>query len=206
MNKEELVQLLREKQFPPKVLDAFSSVARENFAPYQFRAKAYDDTALPIGHGQTISQPRTIALMLSELDIQQGHKVLEIGSGSGYVLALMSELVGKKGRVFGMEVVKELFLKSRDRLTDYRNVRVHHQNGSFGLKEEAPFHRILVSAACRNIPENLMAQLKIGGIIVAPIGSRFEQEMVVIRRKSEAEFEVLKKVPGFIFVPFVGEE
>ena len=85
MNKEELVQLLREKHFPPRVLDAFSNVPRENFAPYQFRAKAYEDTALPIGHGQMISQPRTIALMLSELDIHQGHKVLEIGSGSGYV-------------------------------------------------------------------------------------------------------------------------
>ena len=206
MNREELIQLLREKQFPPKVLDAFSNVPRENFVPYQFRAKAYADTALPIGHGQMISQPRTIALMLSELDIHQSQKVLEIGSGSGYVLALMSELVGKKGKVFGMELVKELLIKSREKLADYKNVRVFHKSGSQGLEEEAPFHRIIVSAACRNIPEKLMAQLKVGGILVAPVGSRFEQEMVVIKRMSEAEFEVLKKIPGFLFVPFVDEQ
>lgn len=206
MNKEELIQLLREKQFPPKILDVFAEVPREDFVPYQFRGKAYEDTALPIGHGQTISQPRTIALMLSEMDIQQGHKVLEIGSGSGYVLALISHLVGKKGKVFGMEVVKELFLKSREKLEGYRNVNIHHKNGAFGLEEEAPFHRILISAACRNIPEKLMAQLKVNGILVAPVGSRFEQEMVVIKRKSEAEFEIIKKIPGFIFVPFVDEE
>jgi protein-L-isoaspartate(D-aspartate) O-methyltransferase len=206
MKKDELIQLLREKHFSPKILEAFSEVPREDFTPYQFRGKSYEDTALPIGHGQTISQPYTIALMLSNLDIKPGQKVLEVGSGSGYVLALISYLVGKKGRVFGVEVIKELFLKSREKLNDYRNVRVYHKNGSHGLDEEMLFDRIIISAACRNIPEKLMAQLKVSGILVAPVGSRFEQELVIIKRKSESEFEIIKKIPGFIFVPFVDEE
>ncbi len=206
MNKEELLQLLREKMIPPKVIEAFSNVPRENFSPYQLRSRSYADTALPIGHGQMISQPYTIALMLSELNVRQGQKVLEIGSGSGYVLALLSHLVGKRGKVFGMEVIKELFLKSREKLAGYRNVRTYHKNGALGLDEEAPFDRVIISAACRNIPEKLMAQLKVGGIIVAPVGSRFEQEIIVIKRTSETEFEMIKKLPGFIFVPFVDEE
>ena len=117
----------------------------------------------------------------------------------------MSELAGKKGKIFGVEVIKELFAKSKEKLADYRNVSLFHRNGSKGLEDEAPFHRILISAACRNIPEKLMAQLKVGGILVAPVGSRFEQELVVIKRMSEAEFEIIKKLPGFIFVPFVDE-
>ena len=104
MNKEELLQNLTAKGFSKRVLDAFSKVPREKFVPYQFRGKAYEDTSLPIGHGQTISQPYTIALMLSELGAKSGEKVLEIGSGCGYVLALMSEIVGKKGKVFGFDI------------------------------------------------------------------------------------------------------
>jgi protein-L-isoaspartate(D-aspartate) O-methyltransferase len=206
MKRDELIQLLMEKQIPPHILKAFEEVRREDFAPYQLRAKAYEDTALPIGHGQTISQPRTIAMMLSQLDVKPGQKVLEVGSGSGYVLALLSELVEKKGKVFGLEVVKELFAKSKDNLIDYKNVHVLHRNGSSGLEDESPFDRIIISAACRNIPEKLMAQLKIKGILVAPLGSRFEQDLIVIQRISKNEFEMKKKIPGFLFVPFVEEE
>ena len=166
---------------------------------------AYDDIPLPIGKGQTISQPYTIAVMLSLLELKKGQKVLEIGSGSGYVLALISQIIGEKGRVFGMEVIPELVKKSRKALTGYRNVRVYNKNGVQGLKEKAPFDRIIISAAVNEIPQELLHQLKPkGGILVAPKGSRFEQELVVIERKDNV-FEIKKRVPGFLFVPFVGE-
>ena len=206
MNKEELIQNLREKGFPQKILDAFSKVPREKFIPYQLRGKAYDDTALPIGQGQTISQPYTIAVMLSELGLKTGDKVLEIGSGYGYVLALISELVGKGGRVIGMEIISELAEKSKENLEDYKNVKVFHKSGSAGFPEKAPFDGILISAACRDIPEKLMGQLKNGGILVAPKGSRFEQDIIAIKRRAKNEFEIIKRIPGFVFVPFVDEE
>ena len=205
MDKLELIKSLEEQRFPQHVIEAFSNVKRQDFAPYNLRSMAYEDSPLPIGHGQTISQPYTIALMLSLLDLKQGQKVLEIGSGSGYVLALISEIVGKKGRVFGVELINELAKKSKDNLHDYKNTRVLHRNGSTGLPEEAPFDRILISAALHDIPEVIMGQLKNTGILVAPKGSRFEQEIIAIQRKSKAEFEMIKRLPGFLFVPFVGE-
>ena len=204
MEKEDLLESLAEKNFPSEILNAFSNVKREDFTPKNVKTMAYDDTALPIGHGQTISQPYTIALMLSLLHLKKGQKVLEIGSGSGYVLALLSELVGEKGRVFGVEVVKELAEKSKENLVEYgKNIKVHNKNGIDGFKEEANFNGIVVSAALRDIPEKLLEQLKVGGVLVAPKGSRFEQEIIAIQRKSKTEFEVKKKIPGFIFVPFV---
>src|SRR5690554_2474940 len=102
MRKDELIKILKEKEIPDKILDAISRVPREAFVEEEVRDKAYEDTALPIGHGQTISQPSTIALMLPNLNLKNGQKVLEIGSGCGYVLALISEIVGAKGKVFGI--------------------------------------------------------------------------------------------------------
>jgi len=206
MDKLQLLQSLKQKNFPEEILEAFSEVKRENFISKDLTEKAYEDTALPIGHGQTISQPYTIALMLSELNLKNGQKVLEVGSGCGYVLALMSELVGKKGKIFGIEIVPELAKMSEKKLISYKNIKVFNRNGFEGFPEKAPFDRILLSAGCRVVPEPLMGQLKVGGILVAPKGSRFEQEIIVIRRKSKNEFELLKKIPGFVFVPFVGEE
>ena len=205
MDKEELLQSLAKKRFPRKILDAFAKVQREDFIPYQLRGRAYEDDPLPIGQGQTISQPYTIAVMLSELNLKSGSKVLEIGSGCGYVLALISEIVGKRGKVFGIEIIPKLVQKSKENLENYKNVQVLHRNGAGGLPEKAPFDGILISAAIHEIPEKLMAQLKIGGVLVAPKGSRFEQEIIVIKRRSELEFEMIKKLPGFVFVPFVDE-
>lgn len=202
MNKSELLSRLKAMGFSKKILDAFSKVKRENFVPEKLGKEVYEDTALPIGYGQTISQPYTIAIMLSELELKKSQKVLEIGSGSGYVLALMSEIVGNKGKVFGIERIKELALKSKEVLSDYKNVKVYKKNGSEGLSEKAPFDRILVSAACREIPEKLLNQLKNRGILLTPKGPRFEQALVVIQRQGE-EFKTLRKIPGFIFVPFV---
>ena len=205
MEKQDLLNSLREKGFSEKILDAFSKVKREDFIPKNIKAMAYEDTALPIGHGQTISQPYTISVMLSLLDLKRGQKVLEIGSGCGYVLALLSEIVGEQGKVYGLEIVKELAEKSKKNLGKYDNIKVYNRNGSKGLPEKAPFDSIIISAAMRNIPEEIMSQLKNRGILVAPKGSRFEQEIIAIQRKSSSEFEMIKRLPGFVFVPFIGE-
>src|SRR3990167_7800366 len=162
MDKVDLLQSLKEKKFSKNILDAFSKIPRENFVPKVVKNNAYEDTALPIGMGQTISQPYTIAVMLSELQLKKGQKVLEIGSGCGYVLALISEIIGKGGKVFGMEIVGELATKSKENLEDYKNIKVFHKSGFQGFPDKAPFDRILLSAACRDIPEALFSQLKVG--------------------------------------------
>ena len=201
-----MLQSLRERGIPEAILLAFSEIEREDFIPADMERMAYEDIPLPIGKNQTTSQPYTIALMLSLLDVKQGQKVLEIGSGSGYVLALLSKLAGPEGKVFGVELVKETVKKSRKTLQGTKNIKVYNKNGAGGLPEFAPFDRILISAALRDIPEGIIAQLADHGILVAPKGSRFEQEILVIERKSGSEFEIKKRLPGFVFVPFIGED
>ncbi len=207
MEKQQLFQKLKAMGFSKKIINAFSNVRREDFVPEEFKGQAYEDTALPIGNGQTISQPYTIAVMLSELDLKPGQKILEVGSGSGYVLALISEIIGKKGRIFGLEVVKDLAKKSKESLElgGCKNVEVHARNGFNGFPEKAPFDRILMSAAVRDIPKPLLKQLKDKGILVAPKGPRFQQDIVVIQKQGE-KFITKSEIPGFIFVPFVEGE
>ncbi|MBU2562158.1 MAG: protein-L-isoaspartate O-methyltransferase [Nanoarchaeota archaeon] len=202
MNKTQLLESLRKKGFSKKIISAFEKVKRENFIPRQLNSRAYEDTALPIGHGQTISQPYTIAVMLSLLNLEKGQKVLEIGSGSGYVLALLSEILGKNGEVFGIELIKELAEKSINSLEQYKNIRVYIKNGASGLKEQAPFDRILISAGGESVPEKVLWQLKDKGILVAPVGPRYEQSLIVIQRNKE-KFITKKQIPGFVFVRFV---
>lgn len=203
--KHQLLRSLADKGIQPRVLEAFAAVDRADFISPELEKMAYDDVPLPIGKGQTISQPYTVAVMLSLLSLRSGQKVLEAGSGSGYVLALLSHIVEEKGRVYGVEVLSDLVKKSRKSLTGLKNIRVYNKNGAQGLKDKAPFDRIIISAAVNEIPQALLHQLKPkGGILVAPKGSRFEQELVVIERKDNV-FEIKKKVPGFLFVPFVGE-
>ena len=206
MNKQELLKRLKAFGFSKKILDAFSKVKRENFVPGELEKEIYEDTPLPIGKGQTISQPYTIAVMLSEIGLKKGQKILEIGSGSGYVLALISEIIGEKGKIFGIEIISELVAKSKEALAlgNYKNVEVYNRNGSEGLPEKASFDRILISAACREIPKKLLNQLKDGGILLTPRGPRFEQALVVIQRKGD-KFVTKKEIPGFIFVPFVDD-
>ncbi len=204
MGKKQLLERLQKMGFSKEIIEAFSNVERETFISSEFEKNAYEDEALPIGQGQTISQPYTIAVMLSELNLKKGQKVLEVGSGSGYVLALISEIVGSKGKVFGLEIIKELAEKSKKTLIEYKNVEVHNKSGSKGLPSKSPFDRILISASCREIPEELLNQLKEGGILVAPRGPRFEQNIVVIQKK-KGKFITKSEIPGFIFVPFVEE-
>jgi len=201
MKKSQLISSLREKGFSRQILGAFSKVNREDFVLPSLTERAYEDIALPIGYGQTISQPYTIATMLELLSLKKGQKVLEIGSGCGYVLALLSEIIGKKGEVFGVEIVKELVEKSRDNLKDY-DIKVYNKNGVDGLEEESLFDRILISAGCKDVPEKILAQLKEDGILVAPVGSKYEQTLTVYKRKGD-KIKVVEEIPGFVFVRFV---
>ena len=217
MQKSELLFSLKKKGFSKKILNAFEKVPREKFVPEKLKPRAYEDTALPIGEGQTISQPYTIATMFSLLDVRKNQKVLEIGSGCGYVLALLSELVGEKskseiythssskpndGKVFGVEIIKELAERSRNNLRSYKNIKVYNKNGADGLDEEKPLDRILISAALEKIPDKLVEQLKEKGILVAPVGNSYMQSLVKFQQIKN-ELIVKEKIPGFIFVRFI---
>src|SRR3990172_781620 len=125
MDKSQLIESLKMRGFSKEIISSFEKVRREDFVPEDMKKIAYEDTSLPIGEGQTISQPYTIAVMLSLLDLKKGQKILEIGSGCGYVLALVSELIGKGEKVYGIEIIKSLFEKSAENLRNYKNIKVY---------------------------------------------------------------------------------
>jgi protein-L-isoaspartate(D-aspartate) O-methyltransferase len=186
----------------PKVLEAISVVPREMFVPDDLKKASYVNSPLPVGHGQTISQPYTVAFMLELLDVKKGDKVLEIGTGSGYNAAILSLLVGETGRVFTLEVVKELAKKAKRVLKDYKNIKVIVSDGSIGYAKEAPYDKIIVTAASPWISEEWIDQLRDNGIIVAPVGKSV-QEMTKIIKKGES---VERETHGYFqFVPLVGK-
>ncbi|MBI1972890.1 protein-L-isoaspartate(D-aspartate) O-methyltransferase [Candidatus Woesearchaeota archaeon] len=183
-----------------RVLQAFLQVPREQFVPRQFREDAYEDRPLPIGHGQTISQPTTVLLMTSFLQVREGQKILEIGAGSGYQAAILAEIIGPKGKVITLEVHKELAVFAKKNLHSYTNVQVIHTDGSGGYSKEAPYDRILITAACPTLPQHLLHQLNKDGILVAPVGDLAVQTMVRIRKGEEPE-----ALGQFVFVPLQGK-
>ena len=200
--KQVLLKSLKEKGFSNEILKAFEKVKREDFIPANLKNRAYEDAALPLGFGQTISQPYTIATTLSLLELKPGLRVLEVGSGCGYVQALLSNIVGKKGKIFGIEIIKELAEKSKENLKSCKNIKVYNKNGKFGLKEKSPFKRILISAGYKEIPKPLISQLKEKGIIVAPIGNSYGQDLIAYQKINQ-KLKLKEKIPGFIFVPLV---
>jgi len=199
MDKSELLDSLKRKGFPDKIVNVFGKVKRENFVPENFVAYSYEDMALPLEDGSSISQPSTVAFMLKLLELKQGQKILEIGSGSGYVLALMSELI-KDGKIYGIEINKGLAVKSKTKLSDDSNIEILCRDGSSGLKEFAPFDRILISAAAPVIPSKLYDQLKDPGIIVSAV------KQSIFQIKKENGQITQKEFPGFAFVPLRKKE
>lgn len=191
----------------PELKRAFLSVKREEFFLPDMKRFSYEDSAFSIGYSQTISQPSTIAIMLEHLMPKRGQKVLEVGSGSGYVLALLSELVGPEGTVIGIERNTELAQRSRYTLEKlgYKKVKVINADGSKGLPEESPFDRILVSAACSAVPKPLEEQLAFGGRLVAPVGSRFSQQLQVIEKTRSGQVKSYFAEGYFVFVPLVSD-
>jgi len=189
------------------VKQAFLAVKRESFMPAHLQSAAYSDEALPIGLGQTISQPSTIATMLELLQVQKGNKVLEIGAGSAYVLALLSELAGEKGKIYGIEILPELKQRAEKILEkcNCKNIKLKVGDGTLGWKEKAPFDRVLISAACPYVPKPLIEQLAENGRIVAPVGDKYTQMMNIIKR---IKGQVIKEEfleNYFVFVPLRGK-
>lgn len=187
----------------PRILSAFEQVPREAFLPAELRARAYEDTALPIGLGQTISQPSMIALMLRALECAPQHRVLEVGSGSGYVLALLSQLGCE---VFGVERHAALATGARETLRSIgvTDVVVQEGDGTLGLPEHAPYDRILVSAGAAAIPEALLAELAEGGRLVMPVGGAESQILVTCERDDKGALHY-RAGPNCIFVPLISD-
>ena len=183
------------------VLDAMSTVPRHRFVSRIYRSMAYTDNPLPIGHGQTISQPYVVALMTQLLQVDRKQEVLEIGTGCGYQTAILS-ILSKKVTTF--EVLSSLSKKSMKRLTKlgYNNVDFHCADGKNGLSKEAPFDRILVSAAPETIPEVLIEQLAPKGYMVIPVGSLYDQFIHIITKDKNGQVHIKKSTP-VRFVPLV---
>jgi protein-L-isoaspartate(D-aspartate) O-methyltransferase len=184
----------------PRVLAAMRHVPRHLFAPAWSRAEAYDDTPIPIDHGQTMSQPYVVAFMTESLEVRPRDRVLEIGTGSGYQAAVLSLLARE---VYTIEIIAPLADQARQRLEalGYGNVRVRTGNGYAGWPEYAPFDRVMVTAAPPDVPAALVQQLRIGGVMAIPVGVD-AQELRVLRR-TPAGLETLRTLP-VRFVPMVG--
>ena len=202
-SREKLTRHLQEdiKVFKsPEIKKAFEKIDRADFVSDDYKNEAYEDYPLSIGYGQTISQPTTVAFMLELLEPAKGNKILDVGSGSGWTTALLSEIVGDEGNVTGIEIVPELVYFGQKNLAKYgyKNSKIVKANEKIGLKSEAPYDRILVSACFENkIPAELVNQLKIGGIIAASV----DDSICKIEKISE---EKIKQIcyEGFAFVPY----
>jgi len=185
----------------PRILAAMEAVPRHLFVPEAYRDEAYEDHPLPIGHGQTISQPYVVALMSALLDLQPGDRVLEIGTGSAYHAAVLSHLAA---RVYTIEIVEELARRAEETLEKlgYDNVHVRSGDGYQGWPEAAPFDAVLLTAAPREIPRPLLDQLAVGGRLVAPVGGRLQRLQVITRTEEGLVTELRDPVQ---FVPMTGE-
>jgi protein-L-isoaspartate(D-aspartate) O-methyltransferase len=195
MDKGALLNSLKKQGFSDEIISAFEKVKRETFVPNNLIGYSYDDVSLPVEQGSTLSQPSTIALMLKLLEPKQNQKILEIGSGSGYVLALISEII-KNGEIYGIEINKNLAIKSKSLLSNNSNIDIFSKSGEIGLSDFAPYDRIIVSASCPDmrIPFNLLEQLSDNGILVVPV----KQSLFQIK-KLDGKTEI-KEFPGFSFV------
>jgi protein-L-isoaspartate(D-aspartate) O-methyltransferase len=201
--RERLVQRLAEQGIrDPRVLDRIRNVPRHLFVDEALASRAYEDTALPIGHGQTISQPYVVARMTEALILSgTPEKVLEIGTGCGYQTAVLSPLAG---RIYSIERIEPLLERARERLRELeiRNVRFKHGDGYEGWPSQAPFDAILMAAAPHALPQKLLDQLGEGGRLVAPVGPEGRQELLRITRRGD---QFLRERLGFVsFVPMLG--
>ena len=200
-----LIDLLIEEGWlkTPKIIEAFKKIKRADFLPADSKNLAELNEALPIGFGQTISQPLVVAFMLEQLQPQPGDKILDVGSGSGWTTALLAEIVGPKGKVIAIEVIPELMEFGKKNVERYNFiekgvVEFICADGSKGYKKAAPFDKILASASAEKLPQAWKEQSTIGGRIVTPIGS----SIWLFIKKSETNFEEIE-YPGFAFVPLI---
>ena len=209
LTESQMEQMIREQIIDrgvtnKRVVEAIRSVDREKFFTKQYKPEAFADRAAPIGHGQTISQPYIVALMTDKLDVQPEHRVLELGTGSGYQTAVLCKLAKD---VYSIERVKPLLDQAFETLMELgiRNVHFRHGDGTLGWKEQAPFDRILVAAGAPGLPKSLLLnQLTDGGLAIMPIGPHEQQMLVSVRRKGKEL--VQNDIIPCRFVKLSGEE
>lgn len=208
IKKKELIEILKKNGIKDKnVLDAFIKVRREEFVPDEFRSRAYDNNALPIGGSQTISQPYTVAMMTQLLDVQPGHNVLEIGTGSGFQASILCEMGAK---VYSVERIEELARTAADILRRIGCIaKIKIGDGTQGWRDYAPYDRIIVTAGSPKVPVSLLDQLEIDGKMIIPIGDKESQVMTLIKKIINENGEVKflqKKFDEYKFVPLIGDE
>ncbi len=205
MNNEDLVRELVRWGYikSERVKNAFLSVDRAHFVPPKYKEMAYYDDPLPIGHSQTISAPSMVAIMIELLDVQDDHKVLEIGTGSGYNACLLAALSKEVYTIERVPALRDLAKKNLERCPYRDRIHVLLGDGSAGYKKEAPYHRIIVTCGAPNIPPPLIEQLMDCGKMVIPVGGTFFQELYVVEKIGE---KIKKRVWGEVaFVPMVGK-
>ena len=202
-DREELIEHLRYEIEDERVLNAMAQVRRELFVPSSSRRFAYEDRPLPIGEGQTISQPFIVALMTQALELTGTEKVLELGTGSGYQAAILAELARQ---VITVERLQKLARTARRTLETlgYTNVEVHLATRTLGWPAEAPYDAIMVTAAAPGIPQGLLDQLIVGGRLVIPVGSRWEQDLLQVIKQKERT--TVSNLTPCRFVPLIGDE
>jgi len=201
---EEMVtqQIMRRGVVTPRVIEAFRKVPRHLFVPEEFWSHSYNDHPLPIGEGQTISQPYMVALMTDLLDLKEDEKALEIGTGSGYQAAILAELAKE---VYTIERHKVLAERAEKLLKDlkYLNVKVLVGDGTKGWEEFSPYQKIIVTASAPNVPQPLFEQLDETGKLVIPIGGRWSQDLILIEKRKGKMIK--RSICGCVFVPLIGE-
>lgn len=186
-----------------RTLDVMGWVERHKFVPERMKRYAYEDMPLPIGEGQTISQPYIVALMTQLLELKGNEKVLEIGTGSGYQAAILAELAKE---VYTIEIIESLGKTAEERLKElgYTNIKIKIADGYYGWEEYAPFDAIIVTAAAEYIPQHLIDQLKVGGRLIIPVGDERMQNLLLVQKEPGGKLKEYE-ITGVLFVPLVGD-
>lgn len=204
IEREELVNSIRKKGIrDERILNAILSVPRHEYVQKVMETHSYKDVALPIGYGQTISQPYTVAIMTEALELKTNDRVLEIGTGSGYQASILNEM---GVQVFSIERNEDIYRRVQ-KFFDEKSIRIHCRcsDGTIGWSEFAPYDGIIVTAGSPLVPENLKKQLKIGGRLVIPVGDRSNQTLNILHKVDKDEFD-LREISNFAFVPLIGRE
>jgi len=207
LNKQKLIVKLKNEGYikSNNIELAFKKIPRENFIRKKDHFSAYDDNPLSIGFGQTISAPHMVAIICEELNLKKDQKILEIGSGSGYHAAIVSNIIGKKGKVISIERIPALadFAKNNIEKTGIVNVEIIKGDGSVGFIKEAPYDRIYITCAAPNIPKNLIKQLKNPGKIIVPVGKIF---CILKSLEKIKDKEIINNLGNCAFVPMIGKD
>ncbi len=203
---EKMVESLKDSGFltVERIVKAFKKVDRGDFVPEGQKEYAYADRPLSIGKNQTISAPSMVAIMTEQLNPKKEEKILEVGTGSGYQTAILSELVGEKGEIYTIERLPKLAEKAKNNLKKYKNIEFVVRDGTLGYEEEALYDKIIVTAGAPEVPGPLIEQLKKRGVIAIPVGSGFGQRFILVKKDEEGEISE-EFICGCAFVPLIGK-